>query len=164
MREIMGFIWPLMAASAEAMMWFGIILVLVIIGRGKILPSEKPIFIDRTGQYKIKLAPGLNLVQPFIEFLARQIVLHEGTVRNGPEFIFKVRDKNIASRKMSFYLLGISVQNGYLYFEAGPAPAEPVPSRTPPPESVSQLDVFNNVESAIHRAAKLWSVELHRIK
>ena len=50
MHEILGFILPVIAASAEAMIWVLIIVTLVLIGRGKILPSEKPIIIERTGQ------------------------------------------------------------------------------------------------------------------
>src|ERR1017187_8007828 len=127
MHEIMGFIWPMMAASAEGMMWFWIIVVLVIIGRGKILPSEKAIIIDRKGKYKMELAPGLNLAQPFIEAIADHAPLREDTAQNGFILSFEVRDKNIASRKQPFYLLLVSLQNGYLSFEARPAPQGSTP-------------------------------------
>jgi hypothetical protein len=164
MHEIMGFIWPMMAASAEGMMWFWIVVVLIIIGRGKILPSEKPIIIDRKGQYKMELAPGLNLVQPFIEAIAKQLFLHEDTKQNNLEILFRVRDKNIASRKRPFYLLGISLQNGYLFFEARHDPEEQIHPNTTSFESGNKWTVMKDVESAIHTTAKLWAIDLYRVK
>ena len=91
MHEIMGFIWPLMAASAEAMIFFWIVVVLIIIGRGKLLPSEKHIVIERNGQYSMDLAPGLNLAQPFIEALASKISLRNEINKSHSELLFQVR-------------------------------------------------------------------------
>ncbi len=162
MHEIMGFIWPMMAASAEGMMWFWLIVILLIIGRGKILPSEKAIIIDRKGQYKMGLAPGLNLAQPFIEAIAKQLTLHADVCRSGLMRSFKVRDKNIASRKRPFYLLQISLQNGYLSFDARHAPQDTVLSNTTLFEYHDQT-MTDDVENAIHAVAKLWSIDLHRI-
>ena len=163
MHEIMGFIWPMMAASAEGMMWFWIIVVLVIIGRGKILPSEKAIVIDRQGQYKMNLAPGLNLAQPFIEAIANQVPLREDTNQNGLLLCFEVRDKNIASRKQPFYLLKVSLQNGYLSFDARPAPHEPLLPDTASFTYDSKA-MMDDAENAIHAVAKSWGIGLHRIK
>ncbi len=121
MHEILGFIWPIMAASAEGMLFFLMIVILAIIGRGKILPSEQAIIIDRTGRYKMELAPGLNLAQAFIEAIAEQVTSREDIKQNEFMLNFKVQDKNISSRKRPFYLLQVSVQNGNLSFYAKPA-------------------------------------------
>ena len=162
MHEIMGFLWPMMAASAEGMMWFWLIVVLVIIGRGKILPSERAIIIDRKGQYKMELAPGLNLAQPFIETIAKQVTAREHTGPNGLICNYQVRDKNIASRKQPFYLLQVSLQNGYLSFDARPAPQNPtLPNMVP--FKYNDHSIMTEVENAIHAAAKLWKIDLHKI-
>lgn len=162
MHEIMSFIWPMMAASAEVMIWVLIIVILIVIGRGKILPSEKPLIIERKGQYKMDLAPGLNLAQPFIEAIAKQVPLREDSSHNEQILCFEVRDKNIASRKQPFYLLKVSLQNGYLSFDARPAPPEPVFSDTTSFASNGRT-MMDDVEDAIHAVAKLWGIGLHRI-
>lgn len=154
----------MMAASAEGMMWFWIVVILVIIGRGKILPSEKPILIDRKGHYKMALAPGLNLVQPFIEAVAKQISLQEGTNQNCSEILFRVRDKNIASRKKPYYLLEVSLQNGYLFFEARQGPEEPIHLDKTSFEPDNKRTIMEEVETAVHSAAKLWAIDLCRVK
>lgn len=160
MHEIMQFILPMIAASAEAMFWILIIVILAVIGRGKILPSEKPLIIERKGQYKMYLAPGLNLAQPFIEAIANQVPSREDTNLNRLILCFEVRDKNIASRKQPFYLLNVSLQNGYLSFDASHAPQEPVLSDTTATNIRTMVD---DVENSIHAAAKLCGIGLHRI-
>lgn len=162
MHEIMEFILPVFAASAEVMFWILIIVILVVIGRGKILPSEKPLIIERKGQFKIYLAPGLNLAQPFIEAIANQVPLRADTDQNELILCFEVQDKNIASRKQPFYLLKVSLQNGYLSFDASPAPQGPNrPSTTS--FVYNGLTMMDDVENAIHGVAKLWGIGLHRI-
>jgi hypothetical protein len=159
MHEILGFIWPIMAASAEGMIFLWIIVILVIIGRGKILPSEKTITIDRNGRYKMELAPGLNLAQPFIEAIAEQISLREDINENGM-LSFKVQDKNIASRKQPFYLLQVSMQNRYLSFNARPVLYDAMlPSTTP----LIYNDKTMSVENAIHAVAKSWGIGLQTL-
>jgi hypothetical protein len=163
MHEIMGFLWPLMAASAEGMIFLWIIVILVIIGRGKLLPSEKHIVIERNGKYKMDLAPGLNLAQAFIEALAKQISLHEESTRNDAELNFRVRDKNISSTKQPFYLLGISMKNGFLCFEAIAAPLNSKPSEAVPFKLGNHEATANHLESEIYAVAKLWVIDLERI-
>lgn len=158
MHEILGFILPVIAASAEAMIWVLIIVTLVLIGRGKMLPSEKPIIIERTGQYKMTLAPGLNLAQPFIEAIACQVSLREDRSRNGLLLCFEVRDKNIASRKQPFYLLEVALQNGYLCFDAGTVQKELMLDNT-----TSCGTLMEDVENASHAVAKLWGIGLQRV-
>lgn len=160
MHEIMQFILPMIAASAEAMFWILIIVILAVIGRGKILPSEKPLIIERKGQYKMHLAPGLNLAQPFIEAIANQVPLREYTNLNRLILCFEVRDKNITSRKQPFYLLNVSLQNGYLSFNASHVPQEPDLSDTTANNIRTMVD---DVENSIHAAAKLCGIGLHRI-
>lgn len=162
MHAIMGFIWPMMAASAELMIWVLIIAALVIIGRGKILPSEKPLIIEREGQYKMSLAAGLNLAQPFIEAIAKQDFLCAAAHHNELMLYFEVRDKNIASRKQPFYLLEVSLQNGCLPFDAKSAP-QGATSPNPASFGHGEHTMMEEIENAIHGVAKQWGIGLHRI-
>lgn len=116
------------------------------------------------GQYKMELAPGLNLVQHFIEAIAKQISQYEDIKLNGSEILFRIRDKNVISRKKPYYLLGVSLQNGYLFFEARQAPQESIHLNTMPIESDSKLTVMEDMEIAIHTVAKLWSIDFYRVK
>lgn len=162
MHEIMGFILPFIFASGEAMIGVLILVILIVLGRGKILPSVKPLVIERKGQYKIILAPGLNLAQPFIEAIVKQVALREDAKQDGLILGFEVRDKNIASRKKTFYLLEVSLQNGCLCFDASPAPQKPILPNTTSFVCDSQA-VLDEVENAIHAVAKLWGIGLQRI-
>ena len=154
----------MMAASAEVMIWLLIIGALVIIGKGKILPSEKPLIIERQGQYKMDLATGLNLAQPFIEALAKKVNLREVSRTNDLIYHFKVRDKHIASRKQPFYLLVISWKNEQLCFEAKPAlQDQTVPNAlTFAPDKLQS--VIDDTEKAIHTIAKQWGIELQKVQ
>lgn len=156
MHQIMQFILPMMAASAEVMFWVLIILTLVIIGRGKMLPSEKHLIIERQGKYRMDLAPGLNLAQPFIEAIAQQIPA--GNAQDRLALRFEVRDKNISTRKLPFYLLSVSLQDGHLSFEAGPAH-----SSLADISSHSDSTLRAEVENTIHTIAKTWGIGLKRI-
>ncbi len=159
----MGFVWPLMAASAEAMIFLWIVVILVIIGRGKLLPSEKQIVIERSGKYKMSLAPGLNLAQPFIETIANKIIsIGDNTI--DCELCFKVCDKKLATRKQPFYLLNVSSQSDQLHFEAQAAHQENMPYDAERLEHSNAGTIINPVESEIYSVAKLWSVEMVRIK
>jgi len=163
MHKILEFIWPMMAASAEAMIFLWIIVILVVIGRGKLLPSEKHIVIERNGQYKMDLAAGLNLAQPFIEALAKQISGHREIVGHDSEFRFMVRDKNIVSRKQPFYILGISMKNGHLCFEARTAPSTLSPPTTLRFVPDNSHSLMNHVEREIYTVAKLWEIDVDKI-
>jgi hypothetical protein len=159
----MGFVWPLMAASAEAMIFLWVLVVLVIIGRGKLLPSEKQIVIERGGKYKMSLAPGLNLAQPFIEAVANKIISTEKHTIDS-EFGFKVHDKKLATRKQPFYILNVSSQSDRLYFEAKTTTPETMHHEVKLCEPVNAGTLINPAESEIYSVAKLWSVEMVRIK
>ncbi len=161
MHEILGFILPILAASAEGMIWVLMVVVLIVIGRGMILPSEKPITIERSGQLKMHFAPGLNLAQPFLEAIVARIPPREKTADNGVMLRFRVQDKHISSRKLPFYLLEVSLRDGYLCFDAS-LPAQ----QSLPPDAAaleSHQTIMNDVEDAICAVAKSWGIGLHRI-
>jgi hypothetical protein len=159
MHKIMEFVLPVVFASAEAMLWILLISALILIGRGKLLPSEKTHIIERKGQYRMLLAPGLNLAQSFIESIARQITLHDAAKQDGSLLCFEVRDKSIATRKHPAYFLDISIRDGMLHFE----------TRASAPEAGCADDankspaVLEEVEQVVRAAAQIRGIGLQKI-
>lgn|SRR5487761_2301323 len=118
MHEVLEYILPVVFSSGEAMIALMIFIILLIVGRGKLLPSEKMLFIERRGRYSMMLAPGLNLAQNFIENIADQSVLHGEPQHEGLQLRFEVRDEHIATKQRPAYRLLISTRNGVFHFEA----------------------------------------------
>jgi hypothetical protein len=157
MHEIMEFILPVVFASGEAMIWILLFVALVLIGRGKLLPSEKTLVIERKGQYRMVLAPELNLAQAFIESIAAQIALREAVTPDSAVLCFEVRDKHIATRKHPAYLLDISIRDGMLHFATRPATSPATPNAS---KLLAALEV---IETAVHSAAGARGISLQRI-
>jgi hypothetical protein len=109
------------------------------------------------------LAPGLNLAQAFIEALAKQISLNEESSKKDSELNFRVRDKNISSTKQPFYLLGISMKNGILCFEARIAPPNSPNSGAAPFKLGNHVAMTDHIENEIYAVAKLWAIDLERV-
>jgi len=158
MHKIMEFILPIIFASSEAMLWILLITILVIIGKGKLLPSEKTLVIERKGQYRMVLAPGLNLAQPFIEAIAKQVLLPEACA-DGAMLSFEVRDKNVATRKQPSYLLEIRVRDGELNFET--RAAEPV---SHPAGASGSHGMAGEIEKIVHAIGVSWGIGVHKVE
>lgn len=94
------------------------VLFLIFFRPGKTPPLDNLLVIERPGQYHMALAPQLNLAQPFIEDIARQLGAEEGTSQNSTTQCFEVRDKQVTAHGHDFYLLAITRRNGMLYFQA----------------------------------------------
>ncbi len=154
MHQIM----ELLSASGEAVIMLLILMVLFVIGRGRLLPSEKTLFIERPGRYSMKLAPGLNLAQPFIEAIAKQLAQASEVRHQGLELLFEVRDKELATRQRPAYHLAIMAHDGMLHFEASHAPQHG--SVLAAPKARAQAD---EVEDAVTAAARSWGIGLLRL-
>lgn len=158
MHKIMEFILPVVFASAEAMIWVLLIGVLVLIGRGKLLPSEKPHNIERTGLYRMRLAPGLNLAQSFIEAVAKQLAPMHSTA-DGLLASYEVSDKSIATRKQPHYLLLISIRDGLLHFEA----RAPLADNETLPEGTALPELTARITHALQLAAEPRGIRLREL-
>lgn len=79
---------------------------------------ENPVILNRTGQYHATLAPKLNLVQTFIEAIAKQLPGPRDANLNSSTLCFEVRDPEAAAIGHTLYLLAITMRNGMLYFQA----------------------------------------------
>ena len=93
---------------------------------GKTPPLENPLIINRAGKYQITLAPKLNLAQPFIEAVAKEINIAFPATESKAIQFFVVRDRQARSHGSDIYLLSICYRNNMLYFYAeNPQPNTP---------------------------------------
>jgi len=81
---------------------------------GKIPPLDNPLVIERPGQYKIRLAPKLNLVLPFVESIAGRIAPTDEMKNCQSVKFFAVRDQQIAENQNAVYFLVLTFQHGML--------------------------------------------------
>ena len=155
----MEFILPVLSASGEAVIFTLIVIVLFVIGRGRIQPSEKTLVIERPGQYSMVLEPGLNLAQPFIETVAKRLAAVGAPGQENQQLRFEVCDKEVATKQRPVYLLSISWRNGALHFEALSTQEAALHAATAPVGN----GWAGNVEEAVHSVAQSWGISLARL-
>jgi hypothetical protein len=97
------------------------LLYLIFFRPGKTPALESPLVIERPGQYHLTFAPQLNLAQPFIEAIIKQLV-NSSTQDTATQF-FVVWDKQVSVEGFDFYLLAITRRNGILFFQAARPPS-----------------------------------------
>ena len=85
---------------------------------GKIQPLDYPLVIERPGQYHMTLAPQLNLAQPFINDIIKQIGTPSDATQHSAIQCFEVRDRQVTAHMHDYYLLAITLRNGILYLQA----------------------------------------------
>lgn len=94
------------------------VLFLIFFRPGKTLPSDNTLVIERPGQHHMTLAPQLNLAQPLLEAISKEIRAWVQKQENFATQCFEVRDKQVTAHGQNFYLLAITGRNGMLYFQA----------------------------------------------
>lgn len=94
------------------------ILIISIMRPGKTPPLANPLTIERPGCYRMKLAPQLNLAQPFIELIADQVQTLQLTPVDNLVWWFEITDKNVAAHGYQHYFLKINRYAGIWEFEA----------------------------------------------
>lgn len=101
-------------------------LYLIFFRPGKTPPLQNPLVIERPNQYRLTLAPQLNLAQPFIEAVAGRISASGDAAKSSETCFFEVSDKQVAAHGHDFYLLAITQRDGMLYIQAArPVSKEP---------------------------------------
>lgn len=93
-------------------------LFLIFFRPGKTPPLENPLVINRLGHYQITLAPQLNLAQPLVEAIAKQLGKPADHTQSSSTQCFEVRDKEVTAHGSDAYLLAITQRNGMFYFQA----------------------------------------------
>lgn len=150
MHQIMEFVLPVLFASGEAMIWVLLFALLIAIGRGRLLPSEKTLVIERQSRYSMVLAPGLNLSLPFVEAVAEH--LHKEAKRDGLPLCFEVTDPHVSPRTP--YLLRISERAELLHFETCAVQQTP---------RDADGGTAGEIEEAVRSIGASWTVRLRRI-
>ena len=105
------------------------LLYLIFFRPGKTPPLENPLVIERAGQYHMTLAPQLNLAQPYVEEIARQLGVSGEASQSSATLFLAVHDKQVTAHGYDFYLLAATRRNGMLYFQAARPTPEDVGSQ-----------------------------------
>ncbi len=113
------------------------VLALVFFRPGKTEPLKNPLVINRGGQFNAVLAPMLNLAQPLLETISRQLPEDVRQGGNSKSLYFMARDKEVKSHGDKFYLLAATLRDGVLYFQA-----------TAPQENESNFDTIRAFSDA----------------
>ncbi len=120
------------------------IIALILFRPGKPEPLDNPLVINRIGQFRAVLAPRINLAQPLLEAISRRLGDDARQSGNTPPLYFKVTDKEVKAHGKDYYLLGMTLRDGVLYFQAAA-----------PTDNTSDLDTIraaSNAELATHPA------------
>lgn len=94
------------------------LVLLSLVRPGKTPPLANPLIIERPGRYRMTLAPQLNLAQPFIEEIVKQLDIPASSGQNSATLCFEVRDKEVNAHGKDLYLLTVTQHKGMLYFQA----------------------------------------------
>jgi hypothetical protein len=94
-----------------------LLFVIFVVKPGRTPPLANPMIINRLGQYHITLAPQLNLAQPFIEDIAKQLGKPAELPQNSSTICFEISDPEVKAHGNDYYLLATTQRNGMLYFQ-----------------------------------------------
>lgn len=106
------------------------VLYLIFFRPGKTPMLDNPLVIDRLGQYRISIAPQLNLAQPFVEAVGKRLAADTRARSTTQECSFAIFDKQAVPREQDFYWLVVSIRNGIpdLQVAAARNSVKPAPS------------------------------------
>ena len=91
----------------------------VLIGRlTKPRQLERPVVIERGGNYRVTLAPRLNLAISFVERIAHRFRAQPALSGDSATLHLAVNDPSLKRYGIESYLLSITLRNGMLYFQA----------------------------------------------
>jgi hypothetical protein len=113
------------------------VLALIFFRPGKTEPLKNPLVINRGGQFNAVLAPMLNLAQPLLESISRNLGEQDRQSGNSKSLYFVVGDKEVKAHGAKVYLLAATLRDGVLYFQA-----------TAPQEKENQLDTIRAFSEA----------------
>lgn len=94
-----------------------ITIVVIIIKPGRTPPLENPLVIERVGQFHATLAPKLNLAQPLLEGISRNLSSQARASGNSSAYFFSVLDGDVKAHGMDHYLFAVVLHAGMLHFK-----------------------------------------------
>lgn len=113
------------------------LITLMLIGmRTKPRQLENPVVIERGGNYRVTLAPRLNLAITFIERIAQSYRALPAPPDDSATLCLTVHDPSLKGYGIESYLLAVTLRGGLLHFQAL------LPSATAGTSRHRQLDEF----------------------
>lgn len=99
------------------------IIALFIFRKSAVKPLENPLVINRIGQFHAVLAPRLNLAQPLLEAISRELGTDLRQSGNSAPLYFSLQDQEVKAHGKDHFLLAATLRDGVLYLQAA-APEE----------------------------------------
>lgn len=94
-----------------------ITVVVIIIKPGRTPPLENPLVIERGGQFRATLAPKLNLAQPLLESISKNLSVEARASGDSKIFFFSVLDGEVKAHGVDHYLFAVALHAGMLHFK-----------------------------------------------
>ena len=94
------------------------IILYLISRRTKPRQLERPVVVERAGNYRVTLAPKLNLAISFIEHIASGYRAHPHSSGDSPTMHLDVNDPGLKQYGVQDYLLAVTLRQGMLHFQA----------------------------------------------
>lgn len=91
-------------------------IVVIIIKPGRTPPLENPLVIERIGEFRATLAPRLNLAQPLLERISKNLSVQTRSLGNSNTLYFSILDGDVKAHGADHYLLGVTLHDGVLHF------------------------------------------------
>jgi len=95
-------------------------IVVIVIKPGRTPPLENPLIIERIGQFRATLAPKLNLAQPLLENISKNLPAQARALGNTDTVYFSIQDGDVKAHGANHYLLAVKLLDGILHFVACP--------------------------------------------
>ncbi len=91
-------------------------IVVIVIKPGRTPPLENPLVIERIGQFRATLAPKLNLAQPLLEGISKNLSGQARSLGDTNTLYFSVHDEDVKAHGADHYLLAATLLDGILHF------------------------------------------------
>lgn len=91
-------------------------IVIIVIKPGRTPPLENPLVIERSGQFRATLAPKLNLAQPLIESISKNMSAQARALGDTSTLYFSIQDGDVKAHGADHYLLAVTLHDGILHF------------------------------------------------
>jgi hypothetical protein len=91
-------------------------IVVLVIKPGRTPPLENPLTIERIGQFRATLAPKLNLAQPLLESISKNLSEQARSSGDTRTLYFSINDGDVKAHGAKYYLLSVTLHHEMLYF------------------------------------------------
>lgn len=91
-------------------------IVVIVIKPGRTPPLENPLVIERIGQFRATLAPKLNLAQPLLESISKNLSEQARSSGDTSTLYFSINDGDVKAHGAKHYLLSVTLHQKILHF------------------------------------------------